>query len=137
MELLPARFIHSVLNYHSSNPSCLDMVVPLTRTLSARLRRWQRRGSYSHSSATLSRLTENDYYRPYVYPGLLRMSQERAITIDMRCPASLHRGSTSCVNDTCVICLDGLRPGCDIVRTLPCKHFFHSKCKRIFVVLVI
>lgn len=105
-------------------------MVTFTRTLSARMRRWQRRRSYDQTATLLLRLTENDHYPPYVYPGLVRMSQERAVTINMRCPATLYQRSFSHVSDTCAICLDRLRPGYDIVRTLPCKHFFHSKCKQ-------
>lgn len=89
----------------------------------------------------------------YIYPGLIRMSGRRAVTIDSNCPASLYGTEhqrvdnlpsvTSCPSssspsistatqhspDTCAICLEPFRQSKDIIRQLPCNHFFHSKCR--------
>lgn len=96
----------------------------------------------------------------YIYPGLIRMSAQRAVAIDSKCPASLYdppsSSSTSRAqssssqsmhgnvshdpvsdspdhdqddHDTCAICLQTFVPTRDIIRRLPCSHFFHSKCK--------
>lgn len=61
----------------------------------------------------------------YIYPGVIRMSAQRALAVDTACPAL--KLSTQCAH-TCSICLERMVQERDIVRELPCTHVFHSRC---------
>ena len=68
----------------------------------------------------------------YIYPGLIRMSSERARQIDARCQPAIYNPCDEKRKEEaseCAICIEQYRTGKEIIRILPCHHIFHSRCK--------